>query len=195
MVGSKEGKTVKLDKKALEDSLLQAAANACAITELLSAVRTEALEDTQASIISEKDGCYNWIREHYDVVSSAANASDILADAAHKTLEAAYMSLHFSEDTTSSKTSFKAGGPLDIVGMVEDALADADSIRLILESIEDTGTHFRSLCHASTSIPPETAEDFADEMQHFSAIADDYRQKVEATLREVLAAVKRGNSL
>ena len=182
MAGSKEGKTVKLDKKALVDSLLQAAANACAITELLSAVRTEALEDTQASIISEKDGCYNWIREHYDVVSSAANASDILADAAHKTLEAAYMSLHFSEDTTSSKASFKAGGPLDIVGMVEDALADSDSIRLILGSIEDTGTQ-------------ETAEDFADEMQHFSAIADDYRQKVEATLREVIAAVKRGDSL
>ena len=195
MAGSKEGKTVKLDKKALEDSLSQAAANACAITELLSAVRTEALEDTQASIISEKDGCYNWIREHYDVVSSAANASDILADAAHKTLEAAYMSLHFSEDSTSSEASPKAGGQLDIVGMVNDALADADSIRLILGAIEDTGVHFRSLCHTSASIPPETAEDFADEMQHFSAIADDYRQKVEATLREVIAAVKRGDSL
>lgn len=194
MVGSKEGKTEKLDKKALETALTTAEANACAICELLSAVSVQAMEVTKQSIIDD-NACFSWISENYDIVRSAIYACEQIADSSQNDIESAYMRVHFSEDSTSSKASFKAGGPLDIVGMVEDALADADSIRLILGSIEDTGTHFRSLCHASTSIPPETADDLASEMQHFSAIADDYRQKVEATLREVLAAVKRGNSL
>lgn len=183
-----------MDKKALETSLTTAEANACAICELLSAVRVQAMEVTKQSIIDD-NACYSWISENYDIVRSAVYACEQIADFSQNGLESAYMSVHLSDETTSTGAYKKAGGPLDIVGMVEDALADADSIRLILGSIEDTGTHFRSLCHASTSIPPETADDLASEMQHFSAIADDYRQKVEATLREVLAAVKRGNSL
>lgn len=194
MVGSKEGKTEKLDKKALETSLTTAEANACAICELLSAVRVQAMEVTKQSII-EDNACYSWISENYDIVRSAIYACEQIADSSQNNIESAYMMVHFSEDSTSSEASPKAGGQLDIVGMVNDALADADSIRLILGAIEDTGVHFRSLCHTSASIPPEIAEDLAGEMQHFSAIADDYRQKVEATLREVLAAVKRGNSL
>lgn len=191
MVGSKEGKTEKLDKKALETSLTTAEANACAICELLSAVRVQAMEVTKQSIIDD-NACFSWISENYDIVRSAIYACEQIADSSQNDIESAYMRVHFSEDSTSSKASFKAGGPLDIVGMVEDALADADSIRLILGSIEDTGAHFRSLCHASTSIPPEIAEDLAGEMQHFSAIADDYRKKVEATLREILSALKGG---
>lgn len=194
MVGSKEGKTEKLDKKALETSLTTAEANACAICELLSAVRVQAMEVTKQSII-EDNACYSWISENYDIVRSAIYACEQIADSSQNDIESAYMMVHFSEDSTSSEASPKAGGQLDIVGMVNDALADADSIRLILGAIEDTGVHFRSLCHTSASIPPEIAEDLAGEMQHFSAIADDYRQKVEATLREVLTAVKRGNSL
>lgn len=194
MVGSKEGKTEKLDKKALETSLTTAEANACAICELLSAVRVQAMEVTKQSII-EDNACYSWISENYDIVRSAIYACEQIADSSQNDIESAYMMVHFSEDSTSSEASPKAGGQLDIVGMVNDALADADSIRLILGAIEDTGVHFRSLCHTSASIPPEIAEDLAGEMQHFSAIADDYRQKVEATLREVLAAVKRGNSI
>ena len=194
MVGSKEGKTEKLDKKALETSLTTAEANACAICELLSAVRVQAMEVTKQSII-EDNACYSWISENYDIVRSAIYACEQIADSSQNDIESAYMMVHFSEDSTSSEASPKAGGQLDIVGMVNDALADADSIRLMLGAIEDTGVHFRSLSHTSASIPPEIAEDLAGEMQHFSAIADDYRQKVEATLREVLAAVKRGNSL
>ena len=194
MVGSKEGKTEKLDKKALETALTMAEANACAICELLSAVRVQAMEVTKQSIIDD-NACYSWISENYDIVRSAIYACEQIADSSQNDIESAYMWVHFSEDSTSSEASPKAGGQLDIVGMVNDALADADSIRLILGAIEDTGVHFRSLCRTSASIPPEIAEDLAGEMQHFSAIADDYRQKVEATLREVLAAVKRGNSL
>ena len=194
MIGSEEGKAEKLDKKALETSLTTAEANACAICELLSAVRVQAMEVTKQSII-EDNACYSWISENYDIVRSAIYACEQIADSSQNDIESAYMMVHFSEDSTSSEASPKAGGQLDIVGMVNDALADADSIRLILGAIEDTGVHFRSLCHTSASIPPEIAEDLAGEMQHFSAIADDYRQKVVATLREVLAAVKRGNSL
>lgn len=193
MVGSKEGKTEKLDKKALEAALTTAEANACAICELLSAVMVQAMEVTKQSIIDD-NACYSWISENYDIVRSAIYACEQIADSSQNDIESAYMRVHFSEDSTSSEASPKVGGQLDIVGMVNDALADADSIRLILGAIEDTGVHFRSLCHTSASIPPEIAEDLAGEMQHFSAIADDYRQKVEATLREVLAAVKRRNS-
>lgn len=184
----KEG--LKLDKKSLETSLITAEANACAICELLSAVRVQAMEVTKQSIIDD-NACYSWISENYDIVRSAVYACEQIADSSQNDIESAYMRVHCSEESTSSEASQKAGGPPDIVGMVNDALADADSIRLILGAIEDTGVHFRSLCHASTSIPPDIAEDLAGEMQHFSAISDDYRQKVEATLREILFAIKK----